>query len=163
MRYYINFVDIMYSSLNRDICSMLAAFIKEKLGKNINKVEKIVVSENGNFLLGLGVSEELNKAFVKMLPEPRIIKKQYWEGTFKSDENIIIVHDVLVTAKQIIESIEHFPSPHKNIGIFCLVNRTDHEGKKELNNKGIEVFAILELSDNDIGMMFINNKTKEGV
>lgn len=66
VRYYINFVDIMYSSLNRDICSMLAAFIKEKLGKNINKVEKIVVSENGNFLLGLGVSEELNKAFVKM-------------------------------------------------------------------------------------------------
>lgn len=163
VKYYINFMDIMYSPLGDDLACMLANFVKEKLGGKIFDVEKIVVPENSNFLLGFKVSEELKKGYVKMLPCERILKSQFWEGKFEPDEKIMIVHDVLVTGEQIKSSIQKFPVPTTTIGLFCLVNRVDHEGEQLLKDLGIKVYSILNIADTDIQQFVENQVVENGV
>lgn len=148
--YYLNFVDIMYSPCSRDISYMLANLIQTTLRDKIDHVDRVVVTTEGNFLLGLKISELLRIPMVKMRRTERILEKQFWDGNFESNEKVIIVHDALVTAKQVTESINLFPYNVDVIGLFCLVRRTEWDGKEKLNEMGIETHSVIDICDADI-------------
>lgn len=158
VKYFANFVDIMYSDdYANEISDCLVLLIKDILKKNLTKINKVVIPYNSNFLLGLGVSRKINIPMVRITEKPNILFDQSWEGSFKVNEEttVIIVHDVLVTGDQVIKSIEKIPNSCSVIAIFCLINRLDYNGKSMLESKGYTVHSLVELSDSDLEKMVV--------
>lgn len=163
VNYYINLTDIMFDeSFAHDLASMMVGLIEKDLSEEeICQIEKVVVPTDGNYLLGLKVSEKMRIPIVKMRNNSRIKVDQYWDGDFKADEKVIIVHDVLVKADQIEKSIRLFPPNVSVMGLFCLVHRTEWNGEKKLVDRGVKVHSILQICDNDIKEM-ITCESKNG-
>lgn len=155
LRYYLKFSDLMHDKLMEEqLCSIMANFIYMTAGNSITDVTAIVIPHSSNYLLGLGVARKMGKQFVRVIPPEKVVGNICWEGnlsTSSKEQHIIIVHDVLLTSKQVYESISVLPSNCIVDGIYCFVYREGHGGKEKLHDLGFDnVYALLELTEDDI-------------
>jgi adenine/guanine phosphoribosyltransferase-like PRPP-binding protein/flagellar basal body-associated protein FliL len=150
VRYFINFSDTMFiHDYALEFSSILAFLIAEKI--DIRRINKIIIPHDSNFLLGIEVSKILGKTAVKMRSgRGMIISEQYWEGSLDVTDTVVIVHDVLVTAKQIGDALDKIPKTCNVLGLFCLVARTEWNGVETLSKRGVKVERIIDLCDEDI-------------
>jgi len=151
--YFINFYTAMYDEeICKSIGSIMSRYIVLSLGEKSNTINYIVVPKGSNFLLGLEVGKILHKPVISILNEERIFKDTFWDGVYdiKTEKNnIVVVHDVLVTGKRIYESIEKLPyDSYEIFGIFCLMryNSTDFSS--------IEGFAKHNIGEHQINCLF---------
>ena len=149
--YYVNFTDPMFlSDYSREIASLLSFLISEKA--DLGKVDRLVIPHDSNFLLGLEVGKRLGKPVAKMRYEKgKVLTDQLWEGEIRQTDRVIIVHDVLVRADQVIHAIRHLPSTCTILGVFCLIARKEWGGEaRVVAETGVPVEAIARLDDSDI-------------
>ena len=131
------------------LTNRIAFLIKEKA--DLNRVDRLIVPYDSNFLLGVEVSKRLGKPMVKMRFERgKIITAQPWEGQLNPTDRVIIIHDVLVKADQIIHTLEQLPRTCEVLGVYCLITRKEWKGLERLEQKGVTVEQIVCLNDNDI-------------
>lgn len=150
VNYYINFTDSMFlPEYAQEIASLLSFLIKEKV--DLNRVDRLIVPYDSNFLLGVEVSRRLGKPMVKMRADKgKIITAQPWEGQLNSNDRVIIVHDVLVRADQIIHTLNQLPQTCEVLGVYCLITRKEWDGLQRLKRLGINVEQIICLDDEAI-------------
>lgn len=154
--FYINLTDIMYSDeVREELATMMISqihenFSEDNLSDNNKGKVRIIVPTDGNLLLGIEVSKRLHLPVVKMRNEERVTRGQFWDGILEPNSRVIIIHDVLVTAKQIVDSIRKLPNNTQVMGVFCLVQRTDTIGKKILHDKGHKSWFLIELDDKQL-------------
>lgn len=177
VKYYINLTDIMFQKplkyqdyhdydLNKmaplaiQLSNMLAQLIQETLG-NFRENTKVVIPTDSNFLFGIKVSDILGIPFVKMRLTPKILMNQRWDGILNSGDNVIIVHDVLVTGSQILDTMASFPGNMNIYGLFCLIQRTDYQEEVD-RLKDISIYSLLKLSDQDIDLILENKENESG-
>ena len=148
--YYINFTDPMFlPEYAQEIASLLSFLIKEKA--DLNKVDRLIVPYDSNFLLGVEVSRRLGKPIVKMrFREGKVITEQPWEGQLNQSDRVIIVHDVLVKAEQIVHTLVQLPKSCEVLGVYCLITRKEWSGADELKQRNVRLEQIICLDDNDI-------------
>lgn len=153
VKYFVNFIDSMFlPGYCSEISSILAFLIKENV--EIAAFDKIVIPHDSNFMLGVEVGKRLGRPVVKMRYEKgRVEQAQCWDGELKRTDRVIIVHDVLVTADQIVHAIEKIPNTCHVVGLFCLLERKEWSGIEKLGKKGIKVHSILSVNDHDIKAM----------
>lgn len=153
VKYYVNFIDSMFlPGYCSEISSVLAFLIKENV--EIESFDKIIIPYDSNFMLGIEVGKRLGRPVVKMRYEKgRVEQEQCWDGELKRTDRVIIVHDVLVTANQIIHAIEKIPNTCHVVGLFCLLERKEWGGIEKLSKKGITVHSVLSVDDHDIEAM----------
>ncbi len=153
VNYYINFVDAMFlPGYCEEIGSILAVYITELLKNNtIKAFDKVVIPWDSNFLLGLEVGKRLGCPIVKIRYEKgRIEENKCYDGTFQPQDRVLIVHDVLVSADQILHAMEKIPNTCEIVGVCCLIERKewkDLEGRKKIQQK---THSLLPLEDTDI-------------
>lgn len=150
VQYYINITDAMFlPEYAKEFSSILAWLIGEKA--NIKEIKRIIVPEDGNFLLGVEVSKRLGIPLVKMRSERgKVLISQPWEGQLNPSDKVIIVHDVLVTAEQIIRTLSKLPETCDVLGVYCLFTRKEWGGVDVLSNEGISVEQVICVDDEDI-------------
>lgn len=150
VKYFVNFIDTMFlPGYCSEISSVLAFLIKENA--TIESFDKIIIPHDSNFMLGIEVGKRLGRPVVKMRYEKgRVEQEQCWDGELKRTDRVIIVHDVLVTADQIIHAIDKIPNTCHVVGLFCLLERKEWGGLEKLIKKGVTVHSILSLDDHDI-------------
>jgi len=154
LRFYVKFHDLMHNKLLAEqLCNIMAGLIYNNLKEKMNDVSAIVVPHSSNYLLGLGTAGILGKNFIKVIPPEKAIANYNWEGNLGNahgKHHVIIVHDVLLTSKQVIESIERLPDNCVVDGIFCLLYRKGHNGKEKLKQLGYDVYSLLEYTEDDL-------------
>jgi adenine/guanine phosphoribosyltransferase-like PRPP-binding protein len=151
VKYFLNFFDIMSTDRERHkISQIMANHIKEIL-KEKPTIENycIVVPPRGNFLLGNEVSAFLKVPVVFMRNNGRVREDQPWDGSFCGIDDFIIIHDVTVTAEQIIETVNNL-NGKKVKGLFTLVLRTDKNAEIKLQKHVIDVFPILKFDEESL-------------
>lgn len=160
VNYFLNFTDIVFEeTLKFNLAQMMKSFIHSSTSpKEFQKINKIVIPFQGNYLFGEKVASELKIPLVKMRETPLISPGKFWEGTFEKNDKVIIINDVLVTGDQIIKSIDYFPDGASVIYFFSLINRTEWTGKKKLEERGITVKSILNLCDEDIKKIILEKE-----
>lgn len=153
VKYYLNFNDAMYvSSSCRELVSIMHLLISEKIG--LSTFDKIVIPYDSNFILGVEIGKLLGKPVVHMRPNMgRIEKEKCWDGRLDPIDKVVIVHDVLVTSKQIIGTLDKLPSSCQIVGLCCFIVRKELDGMERLNSRRIRVERILDLDDRDIGQI----------
>lgn len=151
VRYYINITDIMFfPEYAGEISALLAFLITEKV-HDLSLIDKLVVPYDSNFLLAVEVSKKLGKPLIKMRDKNGKIEiEKRWDGNLDLSDRIIIIHDVLVTGDQIIDTINKLPNSCTIEGFFCIIVRKEFAGKKVIEQKSITCNQIIELDDNDI-------------
>ncbi len=155
VKYFLNFTDIMFiDDYYTQIIDCLSYLIMQKTKEEKFNYNRILVSNRGNFLLGMGISQKLNTALIKITESPLIFSSKSWIGNFSENNQdcAIIVHDVLVSSKQIKESIKIVEQKTKICAIFCIVNRLDCTGEKQFAEEydNIPIYSLLKLDDNAI-------------
>ena len=152
--YFINLTDAMFlQDYARELTALLSFLITED-AELLSKVDRIVIPHDSNFLLGVAIGKELKKPIVKMrLHEGKIFKEQWWEGHLKATDSVIIIHDVLVTAEQVVDAKRKLPATCTVLGFYCLIVRKEYDGVKTLEDKGIPVHRIADISDDDIRIL----------
>jgi len=176
VNYYINFLDVMYDPMfSEDIVSIMCDFIKLKLEpERLSKVLYIIVPYDSNLLLGVGVAKKLNKKAIKVLKEiPSYHLEKNWEGTSIDDfneVNSIIIHDVLYTGRQIIESCKILYKNIKKVEkdsfssflFFSLCARKsdvpEKNGIERLTKAGFLIYYALEFDDKYINEILSKGK-----
>lgn len=150
VKYFVNFIDSMFlPGYCSEISSVLAFLIKANV--EIESFDKIIIPHDSNFMLGVEVGKRLGRPVVKMRYEKgRVEQAQCWDGDLKRTDKVIIVHDVLVTADQIVHVIEKVPNTCHIEGLFCLLERKEWGGHEKLMKKGISVTSLLSVDDNDV-------------
>lgn len=149
--YFLNFSDIAFIGKNAAYLAYCLMYLVTDNCRSLDWFDKIVIPHDSNFILGVEVGKRLTKPIVKMrVGDGRIDKNQHWDGNLDPQDRIIIVHDVLVTGNQIKHVLEHIPETCQVQGLFCLVARTECGALDILKNENIEVYSLIELSDNDI-------------
>ncbi len=150
--YFIDFTNIAYvDDYCNELTDILMMLIQENIAGELSNINKIIVPHSSNRLLGISVSKKLGKSIINVTKEPRIFNDEFWEGNFDEGMNKgIVIHDVLVTGDQILESLDRINSRCNVKYIFCLINRTDYEGKKKLEDAGYTVFSLIDLNDDDL-------------
>lgn len=150
VKYFINYNILAFDRKNvRELASILTFLISDK--SNIKEIDKIVVPYDSNFLLGLEVGKILNIPVVKMRKEDgRIEKDKPWDGDLRNTDKVIIIHDVMVTGEQIKDAIDKLPDTCEKLGLYCLIDRREYDGKSVVEAKGVTVYSVIELSDDEI-------------
>jgi orotate phosphoribosyltransferase-like protein len=163
--YYINFYDIVYNyRFQEKLASIMSDFIELEIEpKELDKITHIVIPYDSNLLFGTGVAKKLNKKALKIINIiPPYHLKKYWEGEIEENdfENIIIIHDVLYTGQQVIESCQKLAEGlNKKLDDYkfhffaiCARKSGDIEknGLQNLKQKGFNVHTIIEFNDSDI-------------
>jgi len=165
-QYYIKFSDLNHNKQQNDaIARNMTTFIVQTCrqeGIHLEDIDVIMVPHSSNFLLGLTVSKLLNKRFIKMFPKRP--DNQYpggivYEGEIpdrfgKKTLDVLIVHDVLLTGRQIYESVEMLKIAHPDCkihGLFSAVYRNVDNGKAKLEGAhNIKCYNLVELTEEDI-------------
>ena len=151
VKYFINYNVLAFVNREyiRELASILVFLIKNE--SNIEVIDKIVVPHDSNFLLGLEVGAILAKPVVKMrIDKGRIEVNKPWDGSLEEGDRVIIVHDVMVTGDQIEHAIIRLPLTCEKLGVYCLIDRKECDGKGAVEKKGVAVHSIIELGDDDI-------------
>ena len=140
VKYYLNFTDPMFlPDYSREIASWLA-FLVQQQTNNFQTIDKLIIPYDSNFLLGVEVGRCLGKPVVRMrYSKGKIINEQPWEGNLLPSDRVIILHDVLVEAKQIVHALNHLPKTCEILGVYCLITRKEWDGAKVLKDKKIIV------------------------
>jgi len=156
-RYYFKFADLMHERNHCEIIvEIMTLFIQHTLCRQrLDNVDVCMVPHSSNYLLGFETSKKLFKKFIKMIPVDKIIADFTYEGKIdkKNNLNVIIIHDILFTSKQVSESIDLLKRTIPScviVGVFCLVYRNIHDGKKKLTDIDIDVHHLLEFSEEEI-------------
>lgn len=159
VKYYINTMDIMFMpDYASELSSLLAFLIAEKA--DVAEIDKLIIPEDSNFLLGVEVGKKLGKSVVKIRHKKgKIVTEKCWDGNLEASDKVIIIHDVLVSGDQIIDAISKLPDTCVILGFFCLITRTEWDGKKKLMKKGISCYEVLEMDDRYIHKL--RKKSKE--
>lgn len=163
LRYYMKIHDLMHNSCQSDLLArIMATFIRltcEEQGIRLADVDAIMVPHSSNFLLGLDVSKLLGKGFIKMIIPEKIVGNYCYEGvippkTGSRKYNIVIVHDVLLSGRQIYESVNKLRDKHPDcqiVGLFSLIYRNVYNGKEDLEQcYDIKCYNVLEMTEEDI-------------
>ncbi len=150
VNYYLNFVDIMNENLLADqITVILSNKIKDS-GVNLEEVF-IVVPMDGNYLLGHRVATMLTLPLIIMRSSPRVLSNQFWDGSMEGKKKAIMIHDVGVTSKRLVES-SNILTTHSSatvIKIFMIIDRMNSSAEYQLNSVGLDYEAILRISGED--------------
>lgn len=151
VQYFINIMDIMFiPDYASELSAILAFLITEKMD-DLTKIDKLIIPYDSNFLLGVEVGKKLGKSVVKMrYNKGKIETEKVWDGNLDITDRVIIIHDVLVSGEQIIDTINKIPKSCTILGFFCLIVRKEWKGKKTLTNKRIKCYEVIEIDDNDI-------------
>ena len=119
----------------------------------------VMTPTHGNFLLGFDVNALLGKHFIKMIPKNKVFGDNYYEGVIPGDLtergiNVILVHDILVSGGQIIESIDEIRSLFGDckICVFSLIYRNFDGALAKLQRRysDVKFYNMLEYSEQDI-------------
>ena len=154
--YFLNLYTAVYDpKLRSDMGMIMGTYLSLVLKEETTKIDYVVIPKGSNFLLGLETAGVLRRPVISVLNEERIFKDFFWDGEYdiKKKNNIVIVHDVLVTGKRIYESIEKLPQNSYNLlGIFSLVkyNHKDFHPLEDLQQHGIsekKVHSLLEVDE----------------
>lgn len=156
--YFINLYSAFYEpELCQDAGHIMTDFILLSLKDEVDFIDYILIPTGSNLLLGLEVGKILRKPVIAMQEHPRIKQDEFWDGEYRRKENaknnIIIVHDVLVTGKRIYESVEKLPANTYNIkGLFCLMKyeHQNYHPKRELKKHNIYNVKCLLKTDEKI-------------
>lgn len=160
VRYYINTMDIMFiPDYASELSSVLAFLISENA--DLQAIDKLVIPYDSNFLLGVEVGRQLGKPIVKMRKgQGKILTEQCWDGKLSPGERVIIIHDVLVSGEQIIDTIHKLSQKNCSIeGFFCLITRTGPklEGREKvceaLGEKRDHCYEVLTIGDDEIAAL----------
>lgn len=150
VKFYINIMDLMFiPDYASEFSSILAFLITEKI--NLSTIDKLIIPHDSNFLLGVEVGKRLGKSVVKIRNKKgKIETEKFWDGNLNVTDKVIIIHDVLVSGEQIIDTINKLPDSCTIEGFFCLITRKEWDGKKKLMQKGISCYEVIEIDDKDI-------------
>lgn len=153
VKYYINTMDVMFiPQFASELSSILSFLINEKL--QLQTFDQLVIPHDSNFLLGVEVGKKLGKSVVKLRKDKgKIETEKCWDGNLKDGDKVIIIHDILVSGDQIIETLNKLPKTCEIIGLFCLITRTEWAGKELLMKRGISCYEVLEINDEEIGRL----------
>lgn len=151
VQYYINTMDIMFiPDYASELSAVLAFLIAEKMD-DISKIDKLIIPYDSNFLLGVEVGKKLGKSVVKMrYKKGKIETEKIWDGNLDITDRIIIIHDVLVSGDQIIDTINKIPESCTILGFFCLIVRKEWNGREKLIKRGLSCYEVIEIDDKDI-------------
>lgn len=169
-RFYFRFSDLMHDPALRSLISkIMATYIYHTLGNkangapfNVSDLDIVMTPTHGNFLLGFDVNSILGKHYIKMIPKSKVFGDNYYEGIIPEKNsidgiNVILVHDVLVSGGQIIESIDEIKTVfgNCNICVFSLVYRNFADSLTMLQRKydKIKFYNLIEYSEDDIAEM----------
>lgn len=150
VKYFINFNDLAFDGT---YALELAQIISMQISTytDIEQIDRIIVPYDSNFLLGVEVGKIISKPIVIMRPKKgRIETAKCWDGEIKPKDRVIIIHDVLVTADQITNTLNMFPKTCEVLALYCLITRKEWDGLKIIEEKNISVHRIIDLNDNDI-------------
>lgn len=174
VKYYIDLTDVIYNNFlqnNNECLESMAEMIRfmilsshrNRFHQEVPNIEdyeiensihennyKIAIPENGNLLLGLKVASVMKLNIVRFIGHEKYLTQKQWEGDLNSNENVIIIHDVLCTGTQIINAIKLCQSIKvKSIEIYSLITRHDHvfDGQKEIEKAKIPFNCLLFLDD----------------
>lgn len=151
--YFLNLYTALYdANLCKSVARIMSRYLALSLGENISKIDYIIIPKGSNFLLGLEVGKLLRKSVISILDEERVFKGVYWDGIYDRQKcnNIVVIHDVLVTGKRIYESIEKLPAGTYNLmGIFCLFRYKNNvfQPVHDFEEHGIEKDKVKWLSE----------------
>ena len=150
VKFYINITDLMFvPDYAIELSSILAFLITEKV--DLSTIDKLIIPHDSNFLLGVEVGKRLGKSVVKMRNKKgKIETEKLWDGNLNVTDKVIIIHDVLVSGEQIIDTINKLPTTCTIEGFFCLITRKEWDGKKKLMQKGISCYEVIGIDDADI-------------
>lgn len=150
VKFYINIMDIMFiPDYASELSSILAFLIAEKV--ELSTIDKLIIPHDSNFLLGVEVGKKLGKSVVKMRSRKgKIETEKIWDGNLHLTDKVIIIHDVLVSGEQIIDTINKLPDSCAIKGFFCLITRKEWDGKRKLMEKGLSCYEVIEIDDDDI-------------
>lgn len=185
LRYYIRFPDLMYDEHSRALVTNIAStyiahlYDDEAPMKQLSEAARSFISSpvldnldviatpnNGNYLLGYDISKLLRKDHIKIITPEKIINKNTYEGVIhskKTSPNVLIVHDVLATGKQIIESIDSLREACPNIqimGVLTLIYRRGGDSERDINRRGIPLFPLLSMSEEEIAQELAATKAQ---
>lgn len=160
VKYYLNFTDPMFlPDYSREIASWLVFLVQQKTD-NLQEIDKLIIPYDSNFLLGVEVGRRLGKPVVRMrYSKGKIVNEQPWEGNLSQKDRVIIIHDVLVEAKQIVHALNYLPRTCEVLGVYCLITRKEWDGAKVLEDRRIRVEQILCLDDHDIAKIRGENES----
>lgn len=166
-RFYFRFPDLMHDpALRIQISKIMATFVCQTLEKPENKapfsapdLDIVMTPTHGNYLLGFDTNALLGKHFIKMIPRNKVFGDNYYEGVIPGDYadrgiNVILVHDILVSGGQIIESIDEIRAlfGECKICVFSLIYRNFDGALEKLQRRysDIQFYNMLEYSEQDI-------------
>lgn len=136
--YFLNLYTALYApKLCTDIGYLMANYIVMLMGKNVDRIDYVVIPQDSNLLLGLEVGKILRKPVIAIQHEGRIKNSECWDGEYKvkkgfEKNKIIVIHDVLVSGQRIYESIEKLPSDTYEVkGVYCLLKYKDPQHHPE--------------------------------
>lgn len=157
--YFINLYTALYDEIMcKTVASIMSRFLVLSLREKVEEIDYIIIPKGSNFLLGLEVGKLLDKKVISVLEEERIYKNVFWDGIYDTSKknNIIVIHDVLVTGKRIYESIEKLPKDTYCLeGIYCLFkyNHSEFTPIKDFEAHGINGKNIKWLLDIDESLL----------
>ena len=131
--YFINMYTALYDDeMCKMVADIMARYLVLDLEERITNIDYIIIPQGGNFLLGLEVGKRLNKPVISILDKERIYKDIYWDGVYvkndKEKNNIIVLHDVLVTGKRLYDSVKKLPKDSYNlVGIYNLFRYNNND------------------------------------
>ena len=163
LRYYMKFHDLMHNSVQSDlIAQIMATFVAltcEKEGIKMSEIDVVMVPHSSNYLLGLKVSKLLSKKFIKMIPPSKVIKPYYFEGNIPEEKKngrirAVVIHDVLLSGGQIVESIETLKEAVPDcqiVGLFSAIYRNVWDGRGKLEREwNIKCYNLAEMTEEEI-------------
>ena len=161
--YFLNLYTAVYDAeMCKSIAEIMSRYLILSLKERATEIDYIVIPKGSNFLLGLEVGKILHKSVISILDEERIFKEVFWDGVYDKTKvnNIVLVHDILVTGKRIYESIERLPKGTYNLmGIFSLFKYKHEEFRPEEDFKkhGIEkekLHCLSEISEDRLKKIY---------
>ena len=165
VNYFLNLYTALYDTrLCADVGYIMANYIVLDLKDDIDDIDYIIIPEESNLLLGLEVGKILHKPIIAIRHNERIQKNEFWDGNYDRTKvnEVIIVHDVLVTGRHIYESMEKLPKKSYIVrGLYCLFEykHENYHPRKALNDHNIQnIKCLVETDENTLKAVYNGNQ-----
>lgn len=166
LRYYMRIGDLMRELSLRDrIIDCMEKLIRCTFNsEELSKINVMITPTNGNYLLGLETCDRFSHChFIKLIPPNSVVGDNFYEGTipesvFREGVRILILHDVLATGRQIVDSVNSIKNHFRKLniknysieGVVSLVYRSSGEAKELPELKGYRLVNLLSYSEDEI-------------
>lgn len=163
--YFFNLNTTMYDpQICECIGDLMSCFLRLTLEQDVDKIDYIVIPYGSNLLMGLEVGKKLNKKVLQILENGRIDKEKPWDGEYDENKvnNIVVLHDVLVSGERVYKSIGKLKAGSYNLlGIFCTAkyNNTKFRAIEEFKAHGIaekNIHCLLEVDKDSLRKVYRN-------